>query len=57
MLTLSVVVVLYESGTVAATLRRCLQSQTFNDWRLILVDNNPADGVGQSFALLDQMSV
>jgi GT2 family glycosyltransferase len=52
MLTLSIVVVLYNSSTVAATFLECLQSQTFKDWRLILVDNSPADGVGQSFALL-----
>ncbi len=47
MLRLYIVVVLFRSADSVEVLWQCLQSQTFADWRLILIDNDPSGGAGR----------
>jgi GT2 family glycosyltransferase len=45
---LFIIVVLYRSAEAAEMLWECLHRQSFTDWRLVLIDNDPADGAGQA---------
>lgn len=44
---LAIIVVLYNSRATIAALWQCLVAQRMDHWRLIAVDNSPADGAGQ----------
>ena len=50
MTSLAIVVVLYRSRDEVGELWACLRAQSFADWRLIVIDNDPADGAGDFLA-------
>ncbi len=47
---LAIVIVLYRSRDELGPLWDCLRAQSFQDWRLIAVDNSPEDGGGDFLA-------
>lgn len=47
---LAIVVVLYNSRREIAQLWECLAAQECRDWRLLAIDNSPADGAGRYLA-------
>lgn len=50
MLRLAIIVVLYRNRDQVGELWECLGAQSFSDWRLIVMDNDPADGAGDFLA-------
>jgi len=50
MLELAIVVVLYRNSNEVGALWDCLRAQSFTDWRLVAIDNDPADGAGDFLA-------
>ena len=54
---LAIVVVLYRSRDQVGPLWDCLRAQHMTDWRLIVVDNDPADAAGDFLAAQDDPRV